>query len=584
MLYFIIVWILLTVICVTIGTGLLNIFQANCFDRRGDRLIISLWLGIVTLCVSLLATSLILPLSTLVGSAVAILLVCLSLLSPPTRKELSQFRSILSPQKIIVFVSLAIIIAAFTSQQIIWFDTGLYHFGSIRWLSEYGAVPGIALVNPKFGFTSSWFALAAPLTPKILGGRVGAITNGFIFLIATCQFLITLAQIWKNNSRVSDWFLTITSGIILSVYTRTALAGSPIVISFSADVAVTLLIIITAWNFLIISHKNPLKINQENHNISNISAFDARIIPLILSAGAVTIKLSALPILSIGLLYYICGQPRIQRLLWGSCIVAVILLPMLIFAITTSGCPLYPSTFMCFDVPWLITKQTFTTVTNEVNEIKFWGKLTDSESTGISAVITPIWIWFKRSKKAQIMTLLIIISIVGTGWSFRKSDKNQIGGERWLMGLGLLGITFIMSQSPLLRFGLGYFILVPSFLCGYFCQIIFDKLQPKISTRLSLISQGMLSQAVILIPLFLVGLTIVKVVGGDGKNRLLLPPELPTAELITEQVNDVKYVYPDNWSVRCWAAELPCAAVPIKHNIKLRNPSVGIGGGFVHVD
>ncbi|NES72635.1 MAG: hypothetical protein F6K24_49295, partial [Okeania sp. SIO2D1] len=282
MLYFIIVWIFLTITCLTIGTALLNISKADCFDRLGDRLIISVWLGIVSLCVSLLATSLILPLSTLVGSAVAILLISLSLLSPITRKELNQFRSIISPKILVGFFSLAVIIAAFTSQKIIWFDTGLYHFGSIGWLSEYGAVPGVALINPKFGFTSSWFALAAPLIPKFLAGRVGAITNGFIFLIATCQFLITLTQLWKNTSRFSDWFLTITTGIVLSIYTITALAGSPIVISFSADVAITLLIIITAWSFLIISHQNHRKINQDNYKNY---AFDARIIPLILSAG-----------------------------------------------------------------------------------------------------------------------------------------------------------------------------------------------------------------------------------------------------------------------------------------------------------
>lgn len=376
-----------------------------------------------------------------------------------------------------------------------------------------------------------------------------------------------------------------TDSIVLLIYTITALAGSPIVISFSADVAVTLLIIITAWSFLIISQTNHHKINQDNQDNYKNYAFDARIIPLILSAGAVTIKLSALPILAIGFLYYICGKPwKIQRLVWGIFIVTVILLPMLIFAITTSGCPLYPSTFMCLDVPWSITKKTFTTVTNEVNEIKFWGKFNESDSTGISAAITPLWNWFNATKKAQVMTLLTIISIIGNGWSFKKSNNQQIPGERWLMGLGLLGITFIMIQSPLLRFGLGYFILVPFFITGYFCQRIFDKLQPKVSNRLSFISQEMLSQAMVLVPLFFLGLTIVIVVSGSGKNRLLLPPELPTAKPIYEQVNDVKYVYPDNWTAKCWAAELPCAGVPIKHNIKLRNPSVGIGGGFVHAE
>lgn len=70
-----------------------------------------------------------------------------------------------------------VVIANLTTQRVTWYDVGLYHFGSIRWLAEHGAVPGLALINSKFGFTSSWFALAAPFNPEIFGSRVSAVTK-----------------------------------------------------------------------------------------------------------------------------------------------------------------------------------------------------------------------------------------------------------------------------------------------------------------------------------------------------------------------------------------------------------------------
>ncbi|MEL7313692.1 MAG: hypothetical protein AAFN08_01930, partial [Cyanobacteria bacterium J06559_3] len=62
----------------------------------------------------------------------------------------------------------------------------------------------------------------------------------------------------------------------------------------------------------------------------------------------------------------------------------------------------------------------------------------------------------------------------------------------------------------------------------------------------------------------------------------LLPTNLPAVPPLAEvQVNDVTYTYPADWSVRCWDADLPCAPVPTLDDISLRDPSIGIGAGFV---
>jgi len=580
MLYFMITWLFLIGVCFSIGTAIVNRLKADRIDRRGDRFIAAVWLGIVVLCVSMLATSLILPLSSAVGFVLVVGLVAVSLLSQSTRRELAAVRSFLSPSFIVGFITLELIIAAFTSQKIVWFDTGLYHFGSIRWMSQFGAVNGLALIHGKFGFTSSWFALAAPLTSPIFGSRVSAITNGFVFLIAILQSLITLNQIVSRKGRLSDWFLLIFSAIAILVYTGTVLTGSPILISFSPDVTVAFLIGVTAWSILVISNSAQSSLGNSD---GKMPLFDAKTIPLILSAGAVTVKLSALPLLPIGFLFYLMGNQlelQIKRLLTGSAITLLILSPMVLYSLTTSGCPLYPSTFMCLDLPWSVPIEE---AIKETKPIKFWWVFSDSNESGVTAIALGVWRWLKGSVKSQIMAFITIFVIVFSIPIFRNFRKHLKLGTAWIVLLGLLGITFIMLQSPLIRFGLGYFLLIPALFGAIYGQTLFEKIPSKLTQPLFRFTHTLKQpQTILLTSLFFLGLTTVGLIQGNAQSRLILPPPLPSVNLVSDQVNDVTYVYPADWTVRCWASPLPCSAVPIK-NIRLRDPSQGIGAGFVSV-
>ncbi|MGF1492429.1 MAG: LIC_10190 family membrane protein [Microcoleaceae cyanobacterium] len=573
MLYFLFVWTILVCCCTPIGAAVLNWCNADCFDRQGDRFIVSVWLGILSLSVTLLAISLFLPLSPWVGAVIAPLLLFISLLSPSTRKELGQVYLRFPPGIILAGFSLAVIIAAFTSQKIVWFDTGLYHLGTIRWLSTFGAVPGVALINLKFGFTSSWFALSAPLSPALLGERIGAVTNGFIFLVANLQFLIAGSNLRTKTARFSDWFLTVTSGLVILIYTVTALTGSPILISFSSDVTITFLIIITAWTILKISESQDQFVSEQQNR------FDARIIPLILTAGAVTVKLSALPLLPVGLLYYSLApqlnfRKQAQRALAGAGVSFLILFPVFTVATVTSGCPLYPSQAICFDLPWTVTEEM---ADNEIKEIQFWWKFDPTESTETEPAVTEgflpsFWNWLFHAKKPQMILVLTLISGVGAIWSLLKPSYKRIPAEFWLVGIGVLGSLFVLTQSPLLRYGLGYFTLVPCFMAAVSFQSIFARL--KIQLR---------PQLLLLLPLFLTGLILAGSITEDIKSRLLLPAEIRSVKLVAGRINDVNYVYPDRRKIRCWLSNLPCTPLPLgRYEIQLREPSQGIKAGFVH--
>ncbi|HAZ47366.1 MAG TPA: hypothetical protein DDW76_33360 [Cyanobacteria bacterium UBA11369] len=561
MVYFIITWTCLTIVLFLVGINLLRICKADCFDRRGDRALAAIWLGIVAVSLLWLTLSLVLPLSPLIGWGVAIDLAILSLVSKQTRSEIVAYKSIISPSFILGFFTLELLVAILTTQQIVWFDTGLYHLGSIQWLSKFGAVYGVALINPKFGFTSSWFAFSAPLIPEFIGNRVGAIANGFVFLIALIHWIITLTRILKNQARLPDWFYLVYAGILILVYFVTTFTGAPILISFSADVAVNFLIGIIAWTILSIFPKNSV----------SIAFISPRIIPLIIACGTVAIKLSALPLLPGTLLFYAGVKPvKFKRLFWGIAVIILLLLPVTLVGIKTAACPLYPSKFMCLDLPWSVPAEI---TQEEAGEIKFLGELAQEKSP-IPQFILPYWNLLDDNE-FKLIILLLALSLIFSGL-IRKNSS----GEQWLILIGLCGMAFIITQSPLLRFGIGYFILIPCLFIAGVGQVLLAKIQPIINQKLSRVQ---LSRYEKIVPLVALSIAVAIAVQNDVKSRWLLPAELPSVQVIKAKVNDVEYAYPANWTVRCWKYPLPCAHVPV-HNVKLRDPERGIGAGFVNTN
>lgn len=571
MLYFIVAWTFLIIACCLIGTALLNVLKADSFERVSDRLIAAVWLGVVVLSISLLATSLVLPLSPLVGAVITVSISSLSLLSQRTRTEMVALWYVLSPGLILGFFTLELSVAALTTEQVTWVDTGLYHYGAIRWLSKFGAVPGVALLFSNLGFTSSWFALAAPLNAEIFDSRVSAVTNGFAFLIAVLHFLICLAHSFTKKAQISDWLVVIFSFIILPIVVASNLM-SVILVSPSPDLPVLFLIEVVAWAILIISNQRTPFLDEVKTPI-----LDASHIPLILSAGAVTMKLIALPLLFISGLFYIFGRGFSgRRVVMGSAMIVLLLSPMFIFGIITSGCPLYPSSFLCLNLPWSVTAQVAKTVADSTHG---WATWYSSPPPGTNSGLWLLWQWFSSAKLNKVMALLILFSTLSAIHILRTLMIRRIRGQLWLIALTGAGITFLMFTAPFFRFGLGYLILLPTLSIAMYCQKKFGKILPTLIHKFTFYYHSRKSRKVILEALlFLFALTIVICINKDIQYRLLLPPQLQSVELVQKQVNNLKYLSPIN--DLCWAAELPCAFA-IEKNIKLRDPDRGIKAGFV---
>lgn len=107
-------------------------------------------------------------------------------------------------------------------------------------------------------------------------------------------------------------------------------------------------------------------------------ASGARLIPLLLAAGAVGVKLNALPLLVVACVYYVAGGGlTVRRVLSASGAVTLLLLPALAHRVVVSGCPLYPSKVLCLDVPWAVGVRQAELHTRAIREWARW------EGTGL---------------------------------------------------------------------------------------------------------------------------------------------------------------------------------------------------------
>jgi hypothetical protein len=586
MLYFLGVWTLLAIACGIIGLGWLNFLRADDINRPGDRAIAAFFLGLVTLAIALLTISLFIPLSSLVGILTIILFCGIALRSRRTRREIVRLKAYLSPKFAKTYFLLAVITAGSIGGQVVWIDTGLYHYGAIRWLADYGAVPGVALIHSRLGWASAWFAFAAPLNPTWLDSRGNAAANGLILLVAIAHWLIAGKRLFSPKAQLPDWFCGVVYPLALALFLagRTLFRNVPttwtfvnIVMSASQDFIVMLLIIITAWVMLIVSRAAAPESNTNAH-----------LIPLILAAGAFTMKPTALPLIpAAGLFYLFARSWQWQRLLWASIVLAVFLIPTMAFGIITSGCPLSPSRVMCFDLPWTVPLPA--EVAKSLGMEGGWQAWYGEPKTD---VLYPLWLirnWVEGSTILALLLGLTLVMLVLLGISLLKQAKSgDTSGQWWTILVSGLGLGFILWQSPLIRFALGYVILIPAIAIANWAWGRWGYWQVKAKQPSPLPTLLDLQKC---LKWFLWGLAAVTIFTSLIESKFVLPLPLPVVRVLPARVNDVHYVYPiervvGSREMLCWAATLPCSEFdePQDNNVKLRQPEEGIAGGFVRAD
>lgn len=567
MLYFVLVWVILLVVSSVIGTAILRGLRVECFDRMGDRAIIALWLGILMFAIALLITSWVFPLSPLHGATLAILLCGLSF--KIARTDVLRLWRAIFPKLIPALLTLMIGVAAFTLRPATWMDSGYYHAQAIQWLAEFGAVPGLALFFDHLGFTSSWFALAAPLNPNFLQGSALVITNGFALLLIVLQCFVGLAHIYRHKARLCDWFSIcfLTIPVLIIVKFHHVLAE--IFISPSPDIPVLFVTGAIAWTMIAISDSDQRDLPKN------------RIVPFILAGGALGLKLVALPLLLVTSLFYLSSK-KIKPIHGLLSIVILIggMAPVLIHGVITSGCPIYPSTTACLDLPWTPDPAAVSQIATRTHQ---WATLAQAPPSNPIVWTQQQWQWMhKHVGNPKIAIALIAASGVSCLSLFMLRKRHSMPGWQWLVFMAMTGIGFFLKTSPMMRFWLTYLTLLPIFLLALYCH-----LQPD-EWRLTKRRVGpvipRIPQVSLTLPLFLAAVILLSYSHTHSPMQMLLPPARSSVATTSITVNEMVLSVPKQ-GVHCWATAIPCVPNPrLPNQARLRDPSRGFGAGFVRLN
>ncbi len=574
-----------------VGMAILSLINAGRSPHFADRLITAIWLGVLTIASTLLALSIFTPLSPGVSSILLALLTCGAISIKAVRHELKTLQS-LKIRAGLILALVAVAVAWDAAGLVEAYDTGLYHYQLTRWLSEYGTIPGLALIHHELGLSSSWFALAAPFDFGPFRGRISGLLDGLAISLSLVHFTLVLSRVLQRRANRADWFLLGGYALIFPVCFAWAFE-----VSLSPDVPVWILTMLTAWLMLVTGGPG-----LERDDRSRLAS--SPILPLIMASCATAVKFSAVPVLITAGLFYWCNSREswIRRVVSGS-IAILIALPVFVANIVSSGYPLYPNPLLRLQVPWGVDKVDAQEFAKGITDWARWGGPAPSWATGRNWIVS----WFLHPDK------LLLVSFCGgclLGFVLLRGWKGQ-KALLYILGLALFGTVFVFTNAPNPRFGLGYLALYPALFLAAIGPHLWEFIVRQIPYFRS--SQAPLAYVAIGVAALIIAtgslreLRLMKKLRGAAGvgmpansgfiSRLALPPALPSysgdlvlvknrafdgirrLELITDRSNGIAYQRPLKGD-QCWGAALPCTSTSLAGDVHLRHPDNGVRSGF----
>jgi len=430
MLLLVVLWLLLACSTLCIGYALLAWLDHDSrLERMEDRFFAALWIGVLVAAILLETLSLFRPLAgmgyLLFGMAALVVG-----FSPRIRGEI-----VAGVRQLPLSAFVALLASGlYAAQPVFWFDTGLYHAQLIKWLAEYGAVVGLGQWHVRFAFLSSWFALPAAVEVPAVAGRVSTLMGGYALLLMLVHGMCALRAIAAGRALSQDIFLIAAAGLAMPLVLAYGMAISP-----SPDLPVILLPILVVWMLL-----------SFNAKMANPAI-------LFTVAGTLALKTSALPLLLVvSVSFMLChdAMSMRRRVRWMVTVFALLVAPHLAALFQVSGCLLFPMAASCFDVPWGLGAEEAVRTAHSITE---WARWNGNAPTNASSLE---WLraWWAFGPENRIFLGLLLGSVFLTLFAWRKLLRDH----PLPLVIAWFGTGFVLMSAPVLRFGMGYLVIVPA--------------------------------------------------------------------------------------------------------------------------
>lgn len=358
----------------------------------------------------------------------------------------------------ILFIAFAVILAKLSYQVSSHHDDGLYYSTTIKWLQEYGTVKGVANLNPRIAFNSSWHILQAAFSFPFLHLGLFNDLNG---LIMALLFLYSIGgMLAMSKGRIS--VLTAMRGfLMLPVLAFHFGASSDILLfnvnfisSSSADIPACLLTWIT---FLLL-----LEGSATTSPDKTIAPTD--ILVILYSVWVLTIKLSCAPI-AIFIVFILARMLFLRRIgtaLFACILCAAFVAPWIYRNALLSGYLIFPfASLDLLHVPWKLP----------MIDARWFQNAIKAYVLGVnpaSPVNIPFSTWFPKWFAGLVFIQQVVLSTAAlsfltfTGIALRHIllRDRQFFIRRQRPGVfvltGTAGILFWLLEGPDFRFGYGF--------------------------------------------------------------------------------------------------------------------------------
>lgn len=247
------------------------------------------------------------------------------------------------------------------------FDSGLYHFGSIRWLNEHAIVPGLGNLHWRLALNQSYFGFLALLNIAPYWGH-GYAAGGLFLLVLTA---FTLLEVAVKQSMLWRWifggllfsYLCLLSGQLANPMPDTAMALVQVVI----------------FVFLYCSLGTQTTAQARTEPAANVAFQHLQVVLVFLCLTIVTIKLSSVgfaaasfALVCVSLIRSSGRQLPYSLLLKVGGLVGLFTLVHISRSYLLSGTPFFPSPFGgIWSLSWAVP---FGVVNNESQLIYAWAR------------------------------------------------------------------------------------------------------------------------------------------------------------------------------------------------------------------
>lgn len=378
------------------------------------------------------------------------------------REDLSDFclkqKRNLTKGKVMLVMVMLLLFSYGASRGYMHWDSGLYHAQAIRWIEEYGVVPGLANLHCRLAYNSSAFVLTALYSMSFLGGQSLHTVSGFMAFVLAIKGLDVTKVFSRKKVQVSDFVKVAMLFYISIIYTE--------MMSPASDYFAMLFLfyIVITW------------VELEEKKEKDITPYGML---CVLLAVNVTIKLSSAIMLLLVLkpAIVLLKEKRYGQIGLYLCLGILAVFPYLARNVILSGWLVYP--FPAIDLFSFDWKIPIGETEYDAEEIKVYAK----GMTDVLLKDTPMsqWLpdWFAKLKGLEkIWVLSSAASVVGgvlvSVWGFLKR-KQEMFGFLFLQWVLIAGYLFWQIGTPLVRYGYIYILAFPFFTMGLWYVLLLEK-------------------------------------------------------------------------------------------------------------